>query len=106
MGQKDNFEFIHKQKAVERARVCMGSKSRETKNVGRQITTGFRVQELFTWTEVTWPASGPVIHRTCTDTFVSTASRQGFTEHTTAQETTLFSCVTIFSDSALTSDTK
>lgn len=75
--RKDKFGFIHKQKTVERASVCMGGKSRERENVGRQITTGFRVQELFTWPEVTWPASGPVIHPTCTHTFVSTASRRG-----------------------------
>lgn len=31
VGQKDKFEFIHKQKAVERARIFTGSKSRETK---------------------------------------------------------------------------
>lgn len=84
--QKDKFGFIHEQKTVERASVCMGGKSRERENVGRQITAGFRVHELFTWPEVTWPASGPVIHTTCTHTFISTASRRGkkscFTEHT------------------------
>jgi len=66
--QNDTFGFIHKQKTVERASVCMGGKSRERGNVGRQITAGFRVQELFTWPEVTWPASGAVIHPTCTHT--------------------------------------